>query len=99
VQTLVLTDIASGWTECAPLLVREQHLMIEVLGELRKLLPFPLLGFDADNDSVFIVTAQVVGLEEAVGTADSTSETRRSVVVQNESLASCGRGAVNLAKR
>jgi len=46
-----------------------------------------------------MVTAQVVGLEEAVGTADSTSETRRSVVVQNESLASCGRGAVNLAKR
>ncbi len=54
VQTLVLTDIASGWTECAPLLVREQHLLIEVLGELRKLLPFPLLGFDTDNDSVFI---------------------------------------------
>ena len=53
-QTLVLTDIASGWTECAPLLVREQHLMIEVLGELCKLLPFPLLGFDTDNDSVFI---------------------------------------------
>ena len=53
-QTLVLTDIASGWTECAPLLVREQHLLIEVLGELRKLLPFPLLGFDTDNDSVFI---------------------------------------------
>ena len=26
----------------------------EVLGELRKLLPFPLLGFDTDNDSVFI---------------------------------------------
>ena len=24
VQTLVLTDIASGWTECAPLLFREQ---------------------------------------------------------------------------
>jgi hypothetical protein len=29
VQTLVLTDVASGWTECAPLLVREQHLLIE----------------------------------------------------------------------
>ena len=25
VQTLVLTDIATGWTECAPLLVREQN--------------------------------------------------------------------------
>jgi hypothetical protein len=54
VQTLVLTDIATGWTECAPLLVREQRLLTEVLGELRKLLPFPLLGLDTDNDSVFI---------------------------------------------
>src|SRR5204863_2998550 len=46
VQTLVLTDIATGWTECAPLLVREQRLLTEVLGELPKLLPFPLLGLD-----------------------------------------------------
>ena len=54
VQTLVLTDVATGWTECAPLLVREQRLLTEVLGELRKLLPFPLLGLDTDNDSVFM---------------------------------------------
>ena len=54
VQTLVLTDIATGWTECAPLLVREQRLLTEVLGEARKLMPFPLLGFDTDNDSVFM---------------------------------------------
>src|SRR5690349_20171006 len=54
VQTLVLTDIATGWTECAPLLVREQRLLTEVLGEIRKLLPFPLLGLDTDNDSVFM---------------------------------------------
>jgi hypothetical protein len=54
VQTLVLTDIATGWTECAPLLVREQGLLTEVLTELRKLLPFALLGFDTDNDSVFM---------------------------------------------
>ena len=54
VQTLTLTDIATGWTECAPLLVREQRLLAEVLGEVRKLLPFPLLGFDTDNDSVFM---------------------------------------------
>jgi hypothetical protein len=54
VQTLVLTDIATGWTECAPLLVREQRLLTEVLDEVRKLLPFPLLGFDTDNDSVFM---------------------------------------------
>jgi hypothetical protein len=46
----VLTDIATGWTECAPLLVREQKLPTEVLTELRKLVPMPLLGFDTDND-------------------------------------------------
>ena len=54
VQTLTLTDIATGWTECAPLLVREQTLLTEVLGEVRKRMPFPLLGFDTDNDSVFM---------------------------------------------
>lgn len=40
IQTLVLTDIATGWTECAPLLVREQTLLSTVLTELRKQLPF-----------------------------------------------------------
>ena len=54
VQTLVLTDIVTGWTECGPLLVREQWLLTEVLDELRKFLPFPLLGLDTDNDSVFM---------------------------------------------
>jgi hypothetical protein len=54
VQTLVLTDIATGWTECGPLLVREQGLLSAALTELRTLLPFDLLGFDTDNDSVFM---------------------------------------------
>ncbi len=54
VQTLTLTDIATGWTECAPLLVREQKLLAEVLSEMRQWMPFPLLGFDTDNDSVFM---------------------------------------------
>jgi hypothetical protein len=54
VQTLVLTDIATGWTECAPLLVREQTLLSTVLTELRKQLPFALLGLDTDNDTVFM---------------------------------------------
>jgi len=54
VQTLVLTDIATGWTECAPLLFREQTLVSAVLTGLRELLPFDLLGFDTDNDTVFM---------------------------------------------
>jgi hypothetical protein len=54
IQTLTVTDIASGWTECAPVLVREQTLVAEVLAEMRKMLPFELLGFDTDNDGVFL---------------------------------------------
>lgn len=54
VQTLVLTDIATGWTECAALLVREQTLLTAVLHELRSRIPVVLRGFDSDNDSVFI---------------------------------------------
>jgi len=49
-----MTDIATGWTECAPLLVREQTVLVAVLSEIRKRMPFPLLGFDTDNDSVFM---------------------------------------------
>ena len=40
--------------ECAPLLFREQTLVSAVLTGLRELLPFDLLGFDTDNDSVFM---------------------------------------------
>ena len=53
-QTLVLTDIASGWTECAPLLFREQQLLAEVLTVVREVTPPPILGFDTDKDTVFI---------------------------------------------
>src|SRR3546814_20734306 len=53
-QTLVLTDIATGWTECAPLLFREQSLLTSVLEELRRHLPMTMLGFDTDNDSAFM---------------------------------------------
>lgn len=54
VQTLTLTDVATGWTECAPLLFREQRLLSKVMTALCATLPFPLLGFDTDNDSVFM---------------------------------------------
>jgi hypothetical protein len=44
-QTLTLMDFPTGWTEYAPLLVREQKLLTEVLSEVRKQMPFALLGF------------------------------------------------------
>jgi hypothetical protein len=54
VHTLVLTDVASGWTECVALAVREQALVVEAVTGLRSKLPFPLLGLDTDNDSAFL---------------------------------------------
>jgi hypothetical protein len=44
----------SGSTELAPLLAREHTLLVDVLGEIRRRLSFPLLGFDTDNDTVFM---------------------------------------------
>jgi hypothetical protein len=46
-STLVLTDIARGWTECVALLVREGSLIVDALDRLRETLPFSLLGIEA----------------------------------------------------
>ena len=54
VWSLVLTDIASEWTECVPLLMREARLVVDALVHLRGALPFPLRGVDADNGSEFL---------------------------------------------
>ena len=49
VNSLVLTDIASGWTEAAPLVVRESGLLVETLDRVRLGLPFALRALDVDN--------------------------------------------------
>ncbi|MCW6513231.1 integrase catalytic domain-containing protein [Lichenifustis flavocetrariae] len=54
IQTLVLTDIATGWTECVPVAFREGTLVIEAIARAMTLFPFPLRGVDFDNDSVFM---------------------------------------------
>src|SRR5215211_2379281 len=53
-HTLVLTDVATGWTECLPLLTRSHDAVIGALGQARQLLPFPLLGLDTDNGPEFL---------------------------------------------
>ncbi len=54
VNSLVLTDIASGWTEAAPLVVRDSNLVVETLDRLRMGLPFALNAVDVDNGSEFV---------------------------------------------
>lgn len=53
-NTLVLTDISTGWTECIALLHHTQHAVIKAIETARQLLPFPILGFDTDNGSEFL---------------------------------------------
>ncbi len=52
--TLTLTDIATGWTECLPLLNRSQEAVVAALKRAQQLLPFPFLGIDTDNGAEFI---------------------------------------------
>lgn len=66
IQTLVLTDVATGWTECVPVLTRDSTLVIDAIAKARALLPFPMRGVDFDNDSVFM-NERVVGWCRARG--------------------------------
>ena len=54
VNSLVLTDIASGWTEAAPIVVREGSLVVETLDRIRAGLPFALRALDVDNGTEFV---------------------------------------------
>lgn len=53
-HSLVLTDVATGWTEPQAVKNKAQIHVFAALKELRKRLPFPLLGIDSDNGSEFI---------------------------------------------
>lgn len=52
--TLVLTDVASGWSECVPLPSRDGLMVRSALQELQTLMPLPLRGLDVDNDTAFM---------------------------------------------
>jgi site-specific recombinase XerD len=52
--TLTLTDIATGWTECLPLLYKSPEAVLCALQQARTLFPFPIRGLDIDNGGEFI---------------------------------------------
>lgn len=54
IHTLALTDIATGWTECVPLVAREQSLVRQAFLMVAARLPMKLKGIDTDNDGAFI---------------------------------------------
>jgi hypothetical protein len=52
--TVTLTAVATGWTECLPLLNRERETVLTALQRARTLFPFPILGLETDNGGEFI---------------------------------------------
>jgi len=53
-STLTLTDLATGWTECLPLLSKGAEAVLLALQQARAFFPFPILGLDTDNGCEFI---------------------------------------------
>ena len=54
IQTLTMVDVATGWTECVPLVNRDGSLVIEAIKRAQSLFPWLLRGVDFDNDSAFM---------------------------------------------
>src|SRR6201984_2120776 len=54
IQTLTMVDVATGWTECLPLLTRDGSLVVDAMRQVQSLFPWLLRGVDFDNDSAFM---------------------------------------------
>jgi hypothetical protein len=54
IQTLTMVDVATGWTECMPLVTRDGSLVVEAIKRAQSLFPWRLRGVDFDNDSALM---------------------------------------------
>jgi len=54
INTLDITDVATGWTVCVPFMGRSERFCVAAIEKARASLPFEMLGIDSDNDSAFI---------------------------------------------
>lgn len=54
VHTLMLVDVATGWTDFEPLAHKSQKAVTAAIDRIRKRLPYPMLGLDSDNGAEFI---------------------------------------------
>ena len=53
-NTLTVTDVATGWTECVGVWGKSQAAVFAALEQARARLPVPLLGIDSDNGAEFL---------------------------------------------
>jgi hypothetical protein len=53
-RTLTMTDLVTGWTENASIRNNASKWIVQAVGDLQGMFPFPLRVFDSDNGSEFI---------------------------------------------
>lgn len=51
IQTLTMVDVATGWTECLPLVTLEGGLVMRAIERAQNLFPWLIRGADFDNNS------------------------------------------------
>ena len=54
INTIDMTDIATGWTVTTAFMGRSERFCVEAINEVKPSLPFPILGIDSDNGGEFI---------------------------------------------
>lgn len=54
INTLNMTDIATGWTVSTAFMGRSERYCVAAIDEVKPLLPFRILGIDSDNGSEFV---------------------------------------------
>ena len=54
INTLNMTDIATGWTVCTAFMGKGERDCVAGIDQVRAMLPFPTLGIDSDNGGEFI---------------------------------------------
>ena len=54
INTLNMTDIATGWTVCTAFMGRSERFCVEAVEIAKPFFPFKILGIDSDNGSEFI---------------------------------------------
>ena len=86
--TLTLTDIATGWTECLPLIHRGREAVLAALQRARTLIPFPMLGIDTDNGGEFIneIVVSYCEQEQITFTRGRPLSEKRSMFCRSEPL-------------
>jgi hypothetical protein len=54
VNTLDMTDVATGWTVCTAFMGKSERYCVDAIEEVKSSFPFAILGIDSDNGSEFI---------------------------------------------